>query len=93
MTILFQRSKIDIYRDGAWVPIAKSFNFTSAAVFFWGGRGGGGNFIFRPLTAFYSANGFHKFRCSVPMSYSRAHELVFSAYIRPLASQARLTSS
>ena len=85
MRIFVQRSKTDIYRDGAWVVIAKTFKPTcpvlltlryfAAASFSEDSE----DFIFRPLS-FCSSNGSYRFRGSVPLSYSRAREIVLCAF-------------
>ena len=85
MRIFVQRSKTDIYRDGAWVVIAKTFKCTcpclltqryfSVASF----SAESEDFIFRPLT-FCSGDKSYKFRGSDPSSYSRAREIVLSAF-------------
>lgn len=85
MRIFVQRSKTDIYRDGAWVVIARTFKPTcpvlltlryfAAASFSEDSE----DFIFRPLS-FCSSNGSYRFRGSVPLSYSRAREIVLCAF-------------
>jgi len=85
MRIFVQRSKTDIYRDGAWVVIAKTFKCTcpcllteryfSVASF----SAESEDFIFRPLT-FCIGDKSYKFRGSDPLSYSRAREIVLSAF-------------
>jgi len=85
MRIFVQRSKTDTYRDGAWVVIAKTFKSTcpfmltlryfAVASFSEDSE----DFIFRPLT-FCSSNGSYKFRGSDALSYSRAREIVLSAF-------------
>ena len=79
--------KTGIYRDGAWVVIAKTFKcyctcpclltqrYLSVASF----SAERDDFIFRPLTL---GNGdkSDKFRGSDPLSYSRAREIVLSAF-------------
>ena len=73
MRIFVQRSKTDIYRDGAWVFIAQTFKPTcpvlltlryfAVASF----SEDSGVLIFRPLT-FCSSDGSYRFRGSVPLS-------------------------
>ena len=85
MRIFVQRSKTDIYRDGAWVVIAKTFKCTcpclltqryfSVASF----SAESEDFILRPLT-FCSGDKSYKFRASDTLSYSRAREIVLSAF-------------
>ena len=85
MRIFVQRTKTDIYRDGAWVVIAKTFmptcpvlqtlRYFAVASFSKDSE----DFIFRPLS-FCSNNGSYRFRGSVPLSYSRAHEIVLCAF-------------
>ena len=85
MRIFVQRSKTDICRDGAWVVIAKTFKCTcpclltqryfSIAYF----SAESEDLIFRPLT-FRSGDKSYKFRGSDPSSYSRAREIVLSAF-------------
>ena len=85
MRIFVQRSKTDIYRDGAWVVIAKTCKCTcpclltqryfSVASF----SAESEDFIFRPLT-FCSGDKTYKFPGSDPLSYSRAREIVLSAF-------------
>ena len=85
MRIFVERSKTDIYRDGAWVVIAKTAQptcpvslslryFTAAAL-----SDDSDEFIFRPLS-FFRSTGSHKFRGSTPLSYSRAREIVLQAF-------------
>ena len=83
--IFVQRSKTDIYRDGAWVVIAKTFKCTcpclltqryfSVASF----SAESEDFIFRLFT-FCSGDKSYKFRGSDPLSYSRSREIVLSAF-------------
>ena len=85
MRIFVQRSKTDIYRDGAWVVIAKTLKPTcpvtltlryfAVASFLEDSE----DYIFRPLT-FRSSYGSYSFRGSAPLSYSRAREIVLSAF-------------
>ena len=85
MIIFVQRSKTDTYRDGAWVVKAKTFKSTcpvrlnlryfAVASFSEDSE----DFIFRPLT-FCSIDGSYKFRGSDALSYSRAREIVLSAF-------------
>ena len=85
MRIFVQRSKTDIYRDGAWVVISKTFKPTcpvllplryfAVASFSEDSE----DFIFRPLS-FCSSNGSYRFRGSVPLSYSRAREIVLCTF-------------
>ena len=81
MRIFVHRSKTDVYRDGAWVVIAKTFRHTCryllveryfvAASF----SADSEEFIFRPLV-FLRGTGAYKLRGSVPLSYTRAREIV-----------------
>ena len=74
------RSKTDVYSDGAWVVIAKTFKHTCpyllvqryfvAASF----SADSEEFIFRPLV-FLRGTGAYKLRGSVPLSYTRARVL------------------
>ena len=85
MRIFVQRSKTDVYRDGAWVVIAKTFKCTcpclltqryfSIASF----SAESEDLIFRQLT-FCSGDKSYKFRGSDPLSYSRAREIVLSTF-------------
>ena len=85
MRIFVQRSKTDIYRDGAWVVIAKTFKPTCPVLltlrYFAAASCSedSEDFIFRPLS-FCSSNGSYRFRGSVPLSYSRAREIVLCAF-------------
>ena len=83
--IFVQRGKTDIYKDGAWVVVAETFKPTcpvlltlrcfAVASF----PEDSEDFIFRPL-AFCSSNVAYIFRGSVPLSYSRAREIVLCAF-------------
>ena len=85
MRVFVHRSKTDVYRDGAWVVIAKTFKHTCpyllvqryfvAASF----SADSEEFIFRPVV-FLRSTGTYKLRGSVPLSYSRAREIVLSAF-------------
>ena len=85
MRVFVHRSKTDVYRDGAWVVIAKTFKHTCpyllvqryfvAASF----SAGSEEFIFRPVV-FLRSTGTYKLRGSVPLSYTRAREIVLSAF-------------
>ena len=85
MRVFVHRSKTDVYRDGAWVVIAKTFKHTcpyllvqryfAAASF----SADSEEFIFRPV-AFLRSTGTYKLRGSVPLSYTRAREIVLSAF-------------
>jgi len=85
MRIFVEHSKTDIYREGAWVVIAKTFKstcpvaltlryFTTADFF-----PDSNEYIFRSLT-YFSREGVYKFRNQQQLSYSRARELVLSAF-------------
>ena len=79
MRVFVHRSKTDVYRDGAWVVIAKTFKHTCpyllvqryfvAASF----SADSEEFIFRPVV-FLRSTGTYKLRGSVPLSYTRARE-------------------
>lgn len=85
MRVFVHRSKTDVYRDGAWVVIAKTFKHTcpyllvqryfAAASF----SADSEEFIFRPVV-FLRSTGTYKLRGSVPLSYTRAREIVLSAF-------------
>ena len=85
MRIFVHRSKTDFYRDGGWVVVAKTFKHTCpyllvqryfvAASF----SADSEEFIFRPLV-FLRGTGAYKIRGSVPLSYTRAREIVLSAF-------------
>ena len=85
MRIFVQRCKNDIYRDRAWVVIANTFKRTcpvlltlryfAVASFSEDSE----DFMFRPLSL-CSSNGSYRFRGSVPLSYSRAYEIVLCAF-------------
>ena len=76
MRIFVRCSKTDIYRDGAWLVIAKTFKPTcpvlltlryfAVASFSKDSE----DLIFRPLT-FCSSDGSYRFRGSVSFSYSK----------------------
>ena len=79
------RSKTDVYSDAAWVVIAKTFKHTCpyllvpryfvAASF----SADSEEFIFLTLV-FLRDTGTYKMRGSVPLSYTRAREIVLSAF-------------
>ena len=84
MRVFVHRSKTDVYRDGAWVVIAKTFKHTcpyllvqryfAAASF----SADSEEFIFRPVVFLRSTG---PINCgSVPLSYTRAREIVLSAF-------------
>ena len=85
MRVFVHRSKTDVYRDGAWVVIAKTFKHTCpyllvqryfvAASF----SADSEEFIFRPVV-FLRSTGTYKLCGSVPLSFSRAREIVLSAF-------------
>lgn len=84
MRIFIERSKTDVYRDGAWVVIAQTYKPTCPVKlcmrFFElaGFEPNSDEYIFRSLT-FYSSQGIYKFRNPTPLSYSRSREIVLEA--------------
>ena len=93
MRIVFQHSKPDIYRNGAWVVIAKTFKpacpvlltlrYFAVASFSEDSE----DFIFLPLT-FCCSNGSYRFCGSVPLSYSRQDYGLYSLELEtPLLQQ------
>ena len=85
MRIFAHPSKTDIYRDEAWVVFAKTLKQTCpyllvqryhvAASF----SAASEELIFSPFV-FLRAAGAYKFHGSVPLSYTRAREIVLSAF-------------
>ena len=85
MRIFVHRSKTDVYRDGGWVVVAKTFKHTCpyllvqryllAASF----SADSEEFIFGSLV-FLRGTGAYKTRGSVSLSYTRAREIVLSAF-------------
>ena len=85
MRIFIQRSKTDVYRDGAWVVIAETHKpicpvslcrrYFSLAGF----NADSEEYIFRALT-YFPSDGTFKFRNSSQLSYTRAREIVLSAF-------------
>lgn len=84
MPVFIEQSKTDIYRDGAWVVIARSLKPTCPVNltlrYFQSGQFAfdSEEFLFRPLT-FLSKTGGYKFRDNCLLSYSKAREIVLSA--------------
>ena len=85
MRVFIERSKTDIYRDGAWVLVAETATptcpvvlckryFDSAHI-----RPCSQEYIFRSLSFLPSENTY-KLRGSSPLSYTRAREIVLSAF-------------
>ena len=85
MRLFIERSKTDIYRDGAWVVIAKTqkstcpvalcLRYFALAPFDQNST----EYIFRALS-FMASEGVYKFRNSSPLSYTRTREIVLSAF-------------
>ena len=85
MRIFIQRSKTDVYRDGAWVvtpethkptcPVSLRRRYFSLAGF----SADSEEYIFRALT-YFPSDGTFKFRNSSQLSYTRAREIVLSAF-------------
>ena len=85
MRIFIERSKTDVYRDGAWVVIAQTHKSTCPVELcrryfsLAGFQADCEDYIFRAM-AFFSSEGIHKFRNSAQLSYTRAREIVLSAF-------------
>ena len=87
MRIFIEQSKTDIYRDGAWEVIARTWQANYPVMltlrYFELGEFAEDSqeFIFRSLT-FLSKTGSYKFRGTNPLSYTRAREIVLGAFER-----------
>ena len=85
MRIFIERSKTDIYRDGAWVVIARTGLHTcpvslTLRYFTLGGISPDSDeYIFRALS-YCSSTGKYKLRGTTPLSYSRTREIVLEAF-------------
>lgn len=85
MRVFIERSKTDIYRNGAWVVIANTAKSTCPVRltlrYFDSGQfpPESNQFLFRPLK-FLSKTGVYEFRNLSQLSYTRAREIVLSAF-------------
>jgi len=85
MRVFIERSKTDIYRDGAWVVIAKTVKSTCPVTltlrYFETGyiTPDSNEFLFRPLK-FLSKTGVYKFHDLSQLSYTRAREIALSTF-------------
>lgn len=85
MRVFIERSKTDIYRDGAWVLIAATATSTCPVAlckryFALANLSPcSQDYILRSLS-FVSSEGLYKFRGSSPLSYTRTREIVLAAF-------------
>lgn len=85
MRLFIERSKTDIYRDGAWVVIAATTKSTCPVALckryfaLANLTPNSQDYLFRALS-FMPSTGAFKFRNSSPLSYTRARELVLTAF-------------
>ena len=86
MRVFIERSKTDVYRDGAWVLVAETATptcpvalckryFDSAHILPCSQE-----YIFRSLSSLMPSENTYKLRGSSPLSYTKAREIVLSAF-------------